>query len=71
MKIKLLQSRSGPTGSNIAGDEIEVDDATAERMIAKGQAERVGAKRGRPPKPKNDPPPPADDGDGDDAGDAE
>lgn len=38
MKIKLLTSRAGPMGSQNVGDEIEVPDDEAERMIAAGQA---------------------------------
>lgn len=34
MKIKLLVSRSGPSGVFSRGDEIEVDDAEAVRMFA-------------------------------------
>lgn len=41
MKIKLLVSRAGPMGAQNAGDEIEVADAEAVRMIEAGQAEAV------------------------------
>lgn len=39
MKIRLLVSRSGPAGAQNRGDEIEVSDAEAIRMIEAGQAE--------------------------------
>lgn len=39
MKIRLLVSRSGPAGAQNRGDEIEVGDAEAIRMIEAGQAE--------------------------------
>lgn len=39
MKIRLLVSRSGPAGVDNRGDEIEVSDAEAIRMIEAGQAE--------------------------------
>lgn len=41
MKIKLLVSRAGPAGVQNRGDEIDVCDAEAIRMIAAGQAEPV------------------------------
>lgn len=37
MKVKLLVSRSGADGAFAPGDEIEVSDAEAKRMIAGGQ----------------------------------
>lgn len=43
MKIKLLVSRSGVDGAQNRGDEIDVPEAEAERMIAAMQAERVDA----------------------------
>ena len=33
MKVKLLVSMAGPTAAHNAGDEIDVDDATAKRFI--------------------------------------
>lgn len=39
MKIRLLVSRAGPAGVDNRGDEIEVSDAEAIRMIEAGQAE--------------------------------
>lgn len=41
MKIKLIVSRAGAGFAQNAGDEIEVGDAEAIRMIAAGQAEAV------------------------------
>lgn len=41
MKIKLLVSRSGADGAFAPGDEIEVSDAEAKRMIEAGQAAPV------------------------------
>lgn len=41
MKISLLVSRAGPGGSNNVGDQIEVSDAEAIRMIEAGQAVAV------------------------------
>lgn len=38
MKLKLLVSRSGPDGAQNAGDEIDVPDDEAGRMIEAGQA---------------------------------
>lgn len=43
MKVKLYVSRSGPNGTFVAGDEIDVDEAEAKRMIAKGQCAPVRA----------------------------
>lgn len=45
MKIKLLVSRAGPTVSQAVGDEIEVGEAEAARMIAAGQAVPVREER--------------------------
>lgn len=39
MQIRLLTSRSGIDFSQHCGEVIEVDDATASRMIEAGQAE--------------------------------
>lgn len=39
MKIKLLVARATATGAENRGDEIEVADAEAIRMIEAGQAE--------------------------------
>ena len=41
MKIKLLTSRAGVGFSQNVGDEIEVSDAEARRMIEAGQAAPV------------------------------
>lgn len=43
MKIKLLVSRSGPAGAFSPGDEIDVGEAEAGRMIEAGQAVPVRA----------------------------
>lgn len=43
MKIRLLVSRAGAGFSQNRGDEIEVGEAEAMRMIAAGQAEDVDA----------------------------
>lgn len=45
MKIKLLTSRSGADGAFGIGDEIEVPDAEAARMIEAGQALPVRAEK--------------------------
>ena len=58
MKIKLLVSRSGVDGAFSPGDEIEVTNDEAKRMIEAGQAVPVrtsaeperAIKRGRPAK---------------------
>lgn len=41
MKVKLLVSRAGPAGVQNRGDEIDVGDAEAVRMIEAGQAQPV------------------------------
>lgn len=41
MKIRLLVSRAAATGSQNRGDEIDVGEAEAIRMIEQGQAEPV------------------------------
>jgi len=41
MKVRLLVSRSGADGAFSAGDEIDVGDAEAVRMIEAGQCEPV------------------------------
>jgi predicted NAD/FAD-dependent oxidoreductase len=43
MKIRLLVARSGAGFSQARGEEIDVSQAEAMRMIAAGQAEEVGA----------------------------
>ena len=43
MKVKLLVSMAGPTAAHIAGDEIDVDDATAKRFIERNIAEPVAS----------------------------
>lgn len=44
MKIKLLVSRAGVDFAQSAGDEVEVSDAEARRMIEAGQAAPVRGK---------------------------
>jgi hypothetical protein len=41
MKIRLLVSRAGALGAQDCGQEIEVSDAEAIRMIEAGQAEAL------------------------------
>ena len=41
MKVKLLVSLAGPTSAHNAGDEIDVDDATAKRFIECNMAEPI------------------------------
>lgn len=41
MKIKLLVARAASSGAQNRGEEIEVSDAEAIRMIEAGQAEAV------------------------------
>lgn len=53
MKVKLLVSRSGADGAFAPGDEIEVSDAEAKRMIEAGQAQPV---RGATPERAVQPP---------------
>lgn len=43
MKIRMLVSRAGLNSAQSPGDEIEVSEAEAKRMIAAGQAELVRA----------------------------
>lgn len=45
MKVKLLVSRSGSDGAFAPGDEIDVSDAEAKRMIEAGQCEPVRGKK--------------------------
>ena len=44
MKVKLLVSMAGPDVSHNAGDEIDVDDATAKRFIERNIAEPISSK---------------------------
>ena len=44
MKVKLLVSMAGPAVAHNAGDEIDVDDATAQRFIERNIAEPVASK---------------------------
>ena len=44
MKVKLLVSIAGPTAAHNAGDEIDVDDATAKRLIERNIAEPIASK---------------------------
>jgi hypothetical protein len=43
MKIRLLVARSGAGFSQARGEEIEVSEAEAMRMIAAEQAEQIGS----------------------------
>ena len=44
MKVKLLVSMAGPIAAHNAGDEIDVDDATAKRFIERNIAEPIVSK---------------------------
>ena len=44
MKVKLLVSMAGPTIAHNAGDEIDVDDATAKRFIERNIAESLASR---------------------------
>ena len=44
MKVKLLVSMAGPAVAHNAGDEIDVDNATAQRFIERNIAEPVASK---------------------------
>ena len=44
MKVKLLVSMAGPDVSHNAGDEIDVDDATAKRFIERNIVEPILSK---------------------------
>ena len=44
MKVKLLVSMAGPNAAHNAGDEIDVDDATAKRFIERNIAEPIVSK---------------------------
>ena len=44
MKVKLLVSMAGPNVSLNAGDEIDVDDATAKRFIERKSAESIASR---------------------------
>jgi len=41
MKVRMLQSQYGPDVARNAGDEVEVDDAEAKRLIEASIAEPV------------------------------
>ena len=43
MKVKLLVSMAGPTAAHNAGDEIDVNDATAKRFIERNLAEPIAS----------------------------
>ena len=43
-KVKLLVSMAGPDVSHNAGDEIDVDDATAKRFIERNIAEPIASR---------------------------
>lgn len=45
MKVKLLISRSGPSGAFAPGDEIEVGKEEAQRMFDAGQAVPVRSEK--------------------------
>lgn len=42
MKVRILQCLSGVGFTHNTGDEVEVDDAEADRLIGKGIAEPLG-----------------------------
>lgn len=44
VKVRLNVPRVGPAGSFVIGDEIEVPQDEAERMIARGQCEIIRQK---------------------------
>lgn len=44
MKIKLKTSMSGPEGTHGPGEELDVENAYAKRLLDSGQAEAVGKK---------------------------
>ena len=44
MKVKLLVSMAGPDVPLNAGDEIDVDDATAKRFIERKSAESIASR---------------------------
>jgi len=44
MKVKLLVGMACPTAAQNAGDEIDVDDATAKRFIERNIAEPIVSK---------------------------
>ena len=44
MKVKLLVSIAGPTAAHNAGDEIDVEDATATRFIERNIAEPLASR---------------------------
>jgi hypothetical protein len=49
MRIILLEPRASAHGAQNAGDQIDVSDAEAQRLIANGTARPVRAsKRGKP-----------------------
>lgn len=49
-KVKMLTAIAGTTWSAKAGDEIELDDRVADRLVQAGAAEAVAKKAGRPRK---------------------
>ena len=51
MKIKILEKcYTGTIGNMHAGEEYDVDDRIAEKLIARGYAEEAKKKAGRPKK---------------------
>jgi hypothetical protein len=51
MKIKILEKcYTGTVGNMYAGDEHDIDDRIAEKLIARGYAEAATKKAGRPKK---------------------
>lgn len=55
MKVRLLISRATLKGGQMAGDEIEVSDAEAKRLIEAGQAEPLRRSRPEQAVPKRKP----------------
>lgn len=50
MKVKILEKCFAGTGGNLmAGEEVDLADMIARKLIARGYAEEV-KRRGRPPK---------------------
>lgn len=51
MKVKILKKCfTGTMGNMFAGEEHEIDDRIAEKLIARGYAEEAKKKMGRPKK---------------------
>lgn len=45
MKVKLLTPRSGPFGSFGVGDEVDIEESEAKRLIEAGQASPVSDRK--------------------------